>query len=308
MRIAITTSSFAEFSREPLDMLTAAGCEIVMNPHGRKLKPEETIALLADCEGVVAGTEIYDSAVFTALPRLRALSRCGVGMDSVDQAAARNQGVEVLNTPFGPTRAVAELTVGLALDLLRQVTRMDRELRGGTWKKRMGSLLSGKKVGVVGFGRIGQATAELFAALGCEIGYADVHPIAACPFYAHCMELPELLAWADIVTLHCSKPASGSASGCFVLGEAELAAMKPGSWLINCGRGGLVDEDALVRALASGHLAGAAVDCFDKEPYSGPLAAMETAILTPHIGSYAKEGRARMEADAVKNLLTALGL
>lgn len=304
MRIAITTSSFAEFSREPLDLLAAAGCEVVLNALGRKLKPEETIALLVDCEGVVAGTEIYDSAVFAALPRLRVLSRCGVGMDSVDQEAARNLGVKVLNTPFGPTRAVAELTVGLALDLLRQVTRMDRELRGGAWKKRMGSLLAGKKVGVVGFGRIGQATAELFAALGCEIGYADVHPIAACPLYARCMDLPGLLAWADIVTLHCSKPASG----CAVLGEAELAAMRPGSWLINCGRGGLVDEDALVRVLTSGHLAGAAVDCFDKEPYSGPLAAVDTAILTPHIGSYAKEGRAKMETDAVKNLLTALGL
>lgn len=304
MRIAITTSSFAEFGPEPLDLLQAAGCKVVLNTLGRKLKPEETIALLADCEGVVAGTETYDAAVLRALPKLRALSRCGVGMDSVDQETARNLGIKVLNTPFGPTRAVAELTVGLALDLLRQVTRMDRELRGGTWKKRMGSLLAGKKVGVVGFGRIGQATAELFAALGCEIGYTDVHPIETCPFYAACMDRNALLGWADIVSLHCSKPASG----CVVLGEAELAAMKPGSWLVNCGRGGLVDEDALVRALASGHLAGAAVDCFDKEPYSGPLATADTAILTPHIGSYAKEGRVRMETDAVKNLLAALGL
>ena len=167
----------------------------------------------------------------------------------------------------------------------------------------MGNLLAGKRVGVVGFGRIGQATAELFAGLGCAIGYADVHPIADCPIYAECMDLPKLLAWADIVTLHCSKPASG----CAVLGEAELAAMRPGSWLINCGRGGLVDEDALVRALQGGHLAGAAVDCFNAEPYAGPLAAADTAILTPHIGSYAREGRARMETDAVKNLLAGLG-
>lgn len=303
MRIAITTGSFADFSREPLDLLAAAGCEVVLNTLGRKLKPEETVALLAGCAGVVAGTETYDAALFAALPGLRAVSRCGVGMDSVDLEAARARGVKVLNTPFGPTQAVAELTVGLALDLLRQVTRMDRELRAGTWKKRMGSLLSGKKVGVVGFGRIGQATAELFAGLGCAIGYADMNPIAACPLYARRLDLPELLAWADIATLHCSKPASG----CFVLGEAELAAMRPGSWLINCGRGGLVDEDALVRALTSGHLAGAAVDCFGAEPYAGPLAGLDTAVLTPHIGSYAREGRAQMEADAVKNLLEALG-
>lgn len=304
MRIAITTSTFAEFDREPLDLLDAAGAEYVLNPHGRKLKPEETVQLLQNCIGVVAGTEVYDAAVLSALPGLLVISRCGVGLDSVDLEAAKARSVLVRNTPFGPTRAVAELTVGLALDLLRHVTRMDRDLRAGAWKKRMGSLLTGKKVGVVGFGRIGRSTADLFASLGCAIAYSDLAPIADCPIYATCLELRELLAWADLVTLHCGKPAHGG----FLLGQEELAAMRPGSWLINCGRGGLVDEEALAEMLRSGRLAGAAVDCFVQEPYTGPLTGLDNAVLTPHVGSYAREGRAGMEADAVKNLLDALGV
>lgn len=300
MKVALTTSSFATYSPEPLELLARAGVEHVMNPHGRKLAPEETVALLADCAGVVAGTEELSAAVLEQLPQLRAISRCGVGMDNVDLAWCEAHGVAVLNTPFGPTRAVAELTLGLILDLMRNVTRMDRELRGGTWKKRMGWQLTGKKVGVVGFGRIGKAVAETMRAVGCEVAYSDPCPTCS---ETTCYSIDELLAWADIVTLHCSKPADA----CALLGPRELSCMRPGTWLVNCGRGGLVDEDALYDALASGHLAGAAVDCFNQEPYRGKLSTLDTVILTPHIGSYAREGRIEMEADAVRNLLSALG-
>ncbi|MCK9240257.1 phosphoglycerate dehydrogenase [Desulfocurvus sp.] len=300
MKIAITTSSFAAYGSEPLDLLARAGADVVTNPHGRKLRPEETVALLADCDGVVAGTEDLGAAVLERLPGLRAISRCGVGMDNVDLPWCEAHGVAVLNTPHGPTLAVAELTLGLILDLLRNVSRMDREMRAGTWKKRMGWQLAGKRVGVVGYGRIGRATGELLRAAGCEVASFDPRP--TCPS-TPCLPLDELLAWADIVTLHCSRPEGG----CTVIGPAELARMRPGSWLVNCGRGGLVDEDALCAALESGRLCGAAVDCFGQEPYAGPLLRLDNVILTPHVGSYAREGRVRMEADAVRNLLAALG-
>ncbi|EPR44079.1 D-isomer specific 2-hydroxyacid dehydrogenase NAD-binding protein [Desulfovibrio sp. X2] len=301
MRIAITTSSFAVYGRAPLELLERAGAEIVLNPHGRKLTPEETVALCADCEGILAGTESLSCDVLAKLPRLKAISRCGVGMDSVDQTACAAQGITVRNTPFGPTRSVAELTVGLILDLLRQVTRMDREMRGGVWKKRMGNLLLGKRVGIIGFGRIGQATGELLSALGAEIAYAD--PCVECVLGER-MEIDSLLAWADIVSLHCSKPGDA----CYLIDAERLRLMRPGTWLVNAGRGGLVDEEALHALLASGHLAGAAMDCFSAEPYKGPLAELDNIIITPHIGSYAKEGRSRMEFDAAKNLLEALGV
>lgn len=300
MKIAVTTSSFAVFGDEPLRLLDEAGVEYVLNPHGRKLAPEETVALLADCDGVVAGTEDLSAAVLERLPNLKAVSRCGVGMDNVDLAFCEARGLAVRNTPFGPTLAVAELTLGLILDLLRNVTRMDRELRAGTWKKRMGGQLRGRRVGVVGFGRIGRAVADLLRPLGCELAYADPYPTCA---ETTRMELDDLLAWAEIVTLHCAKPEGPGA----LLGRERLARMPEGALLVNCGRGGLVDEAALYEALESGRLGGAAVDCFEKEPYAGPLADLPTTILTPHIGSYAREGRIQMETDAMRNLLEALG-
>ncbi|MBU1001292.1 MAG: phosphoglycerate dehydrogenase [Proteobacteria bacterium] len=299
MKIALTTSSFATYSDEPLELLNRAGIEYLMNPHGRKLAPKETVELLQGCVGVVAGTEELSAAVLSQLPELKVLSRCGVGMDSVDGAYCEAHGISVLNTPFGPTLAVAELTLGLILDLMRNVTHMDRELRAGTWKKRMGWQLRGKKVGIVGFGRIGQAVADVLRPMGCEVAYAD--PFPACK-ETLCLPLDELMAWANIVTLHCAKPAGA----CILVGREQIQAMRPGSWIVNCGRGGLVDEAALYDALKSGHLSGAAVDCFNDEPYAGPLKELNNVILTPHIGSYAREGRIQMEIDAVQNLINAL--
>jgi D-3-phosphoglycerate dehydrogenase len=300
MKIAITPSSFATHSDEPLKMFEAAGIEITANPHGRVLTADEAMAILKECDGVLAGTEPLGARVLEALPRLKAISRLGVGLDNVDLEFARSRGISVRNTPDGPTRAVAEVTVGVILDLLRHISRQDREMRGGVWKKRMGNLLLGKRVGMVGMGRIGQATAGLLTLLGAEVAYSDPCRLDLCHA---CMDLDALLGWADIVSLHCSKP---SCTGPLI-GARELGLMRPGTWLVNLARGGLLDEDALAAALASGRLAGAALDCFAKEPYAGPLAGLDNVVLTPHIGSYAVEGRIKMELDAARNLLEALG-
>lgn len=301
MRIAITTSSFATYSSKPLDMLKKAGLDWVLNPHGRKLTAEEAVQVIQGCAGVIAGTEPLTAQVLARLPDLKVVSRCGVGMDNVDLKAAAENGVTVVNTPYGPTRAVAELTVAVILDLLRRVSLMDRELRAGVWKKRMGRLVQGKKIGLVGLGRIGQTTAGLLEALGAVVAYFD--PAAFHDDYEK-MGLNELLAWSDIVSLHCSAaPSDGP-----IMGERELSRMNDGAYLVNMARGGLVDEDALYAALESGRLAGAALDGFAKEPYKGPLTGLDNVILTPHAGSYAREGRVQMEIDAAANLLAALGI
>jgi D-3-phosphoglycerate dehydrogenase len=300
MRIAISTSSFAVYGSEPLDLLDEAGVEYRLNPHGRKLAPDELVELCSGCAGLVAGTEHLGRDVLERLPQLKALSRCGVGMDNVDLKAARELGIELRNTPYGPTLAVAEMTLGLVLDLLRDISRMDRELRRGVWKKRMGRQLKGKRLGIVGMGRIGMAVAECFAPLGVEIAFAD--PWSACSEY-DCMELDELLRWADVVSLHCSKT-----EACPLIGAREMDLMREGAYLVNAARGGLVDEAALAERLADGRIAGAALDGFENEPYQGPLTELENVLLTPHIGSYAAEGRLMMEIDAVENLLGSLGL
>ena len=243
-----------------------------------------------------------DKGVLGKLPLLKVISRCGVGMDNVDLEVAAKLNIKVFNTPFGPTMAVAELTVGLILDLLRKTTLMDREIRAGIWKKHMGNLLCGKRVGIIGFGRIGQKTGELLRAFGCEIGYYDNVRIEGLKgSRAKRMEMDELLRKSDIITIHVSgkydKP---------LLGTKELEMMKKGTWLVNVARGGVVDEQALLYALKNGRLAGVAMDVFEKEPYNGPFKELDNVILTPHIGSYAKEARVEMEMQAAKNLIEGL--
>jgi len=300
MKVAITTSSFARYSDEPLELLRRRGVNYVRNETGRVLTEDEAIDILRGCIGVAAGTEQLSRRVLDACPDLRAISRCGAGLDSVDLKAAKEKGIVVRNTPDAPTQAVAELTLAYTLDLLRNVTRMDRELRAGVWKKRMGFLLDGKKVGIVGFGRIGRSVSRLFAAFGAQVAFSD--PITN-DSVCQKMDLDALCAWAQIISLHCSMPKDGKP----VMNAERLERMQPGSWLINAARGGLVDEDALLRLLQSGHLAGAALDVFAREPYAGPLAELENVLLTPHIGSYAQESRIRQEVDTVTNLLEALG-
>ena len=207
MKIAITTSSFARYSDEPLKLLEQAGVEYVMNDKGRALTEEEAIQMLEGCHGVAAGTEPLTKKVMDALPDLKVISRCGTGMDNVDRAYAAEKGIAVRNTPDGPTLAVAELTLGLILTLLRQVPHQDRELRSGVWKKRMGNLLHGKNVGIVGFGKIGRTVAHLLEPFGVNIGYHD--PFADVPGYTR-LELDDLMGWADIITLHCPKTENGA--------------------------------------------------------------------------------------------------
>jgi D-3-phosphoglycerate dehydrogenase len=213
---------------------------------------------------------------------------------------ARRTGIKVVNTPDAPTLAVAELTIGMILNLLRKISLMDKELKNGTWKKRMGNLLKGKKVGIIGFGRIGQKVAKLLSVFECELSYHDPY-LSDGLLNLDNLPLEELLGWADIVSIH----ACGNKT---IIGEKEISLMKKGSWLINTSRGDSIDEEALYNSLKKGYLRGAAVDVFNEEPYYGKLTELDNIILTPHIGSYAVESRAEMEKEAVVNLLKELEL
>jgi D-3-phosphoglycerate dehydrogenase len=301
MKIAITTSSFAKQDPRPLELLRREPLEILLNPHGRTLKAGEVADLLQGCTGVIAGTEALGADVLAAFPDLRVISRCGVGLDGVDLAYAARHGIAVRNTPDAPTLAVVELTLGLILDLCRRISAQDRDVRNGVWKKRMGSLLAGKKMGLVGFGRIGRRMAGLASALGCEVAFHD--PQVLRPEAFPSMALEDLLRWCDCLSLHCP----GSEDGKPLLNAERLSLLPKGALLINAARGGLVDEEALHGALVEGRLGGAALDVFAAEPYSGPLAGLDNVVLTPHVGSYAREARAAMEMEAVANLLEELG-
>jgi D-3-phosphoglycerate dehydrogenase len=299
--VFISTSSFAEYDASPLKMLEDAGMEVQVNPYRRKLTPEECLRHYQDIDGLIAGTEALTAEILKLARSLRIISRCGTGTDNIDLKAARRQGIQVFNTPESPVIAVAELTVGLILALLRQIPHMDGGIRAGKWQKRMGNLLQGKKVGIIGFGRIGQKVAGLVLGLGAQVVYCD--PVAN-KANAGCIpvSLNELLSQSDIVSLH----VSGEGNDAPLLGHKELRSMRQGSWLINCARGGVVDETALYQLLQEGWLSGAAVDVFGDEPYAGSLTELDNVILTPHIGSYAIEARIEMEVQAVKNLIEGL--
>lgn len=297
-KIAIMTSSFGEHENSPIELCRKKGFEIVFNPFGRTIKPSEIVMLAGDAVGLIAGTELITADVLSKLPALKVISRCGAGLDNVDIAAAKKKGIAVFNTPDAPTLAVAELTVGLILALLRKMTQMDRALKDGKWEKLMGNLLYGKRVGIIGFGRIGKKVAELLKCFGCEIAFCDPC-IENGSSGVRRLSLTEILGWADIISLHASTRDR-------ILGKEELKLMRKGSWLVNVSRGQVLDEKSLYEAIREKHLAGAALDVFEDEPYHGRLKGLPNVILTPHIGSYAMESRIRMEREAVENLLNGL--
>ena len=297
-KVAITTTSFGKYDNEPLDLLRRNGFETVLNPYGRKLKKEEVFELCRDAVGVIAGIETLDADTLEKLTTVKVISRCGTGLDNVDLDIAKKLGIKVFNTPDAPTIAVAELTIGLILNLLRKINRMDFALRQDRWEKLMGNLLCGKNVGIIGFGRIGRKVAELLKHFGCKIKYYDTR-IAVEGQDAERVELSELLKDSDIISIHVSTKEQ-------IIGESEIKQIKKGAWMVNVSRGGVVDENTLYHALKEGYLTGAAIDVFVQEPYTGPLKELGNVILTPHIGSYAKEARVKMEMDAVENLLKGL--
>ncbi len=306
MKIVITTSSFATYDRSPLDELKKTQIEYTINPYGRKLTSSEVIELAKDADGLVAGTEPLNEEVLRKLPELKVISRCGAGLDNVDLEKAKELNIKVFSTPYGPTLAVAELTLGLMLDLLRGISTEDRLVRSGVWQKNMGSLFSGKTLGIMGLGRIGRRVVELTQPFGLKYIAWDNSPDRQCAdkYGIEFDGLDELLAKADIVTIHL--PYTPELKG--LIGERELGLMKRNAILLNAARGGLMDEAALYNVLKAGRLAGAALDVFEREPYTGPLAELDNVILTPHIGSYAREARVDMETQAAENLLKGLEL
>ena len=297
-KIAITSTSFGEYDSEPLDILKNAGFEVKLNSYKRKLSDGEVVEFCKDAVGIVAGTENLGDAILRKLPYIKVISRCGTGLDNVDLDAAKRLGIKIFNTPDIPTWAVAELTVGLVLDLMRKISLMNKELHNGLWQKRMGNLLYQKKVGIIGFGRIGRKVCALLMAFGCEVSYFDIKKEKEITGVKR-LELDELLGISDIVTIHVS-------SSSRLLDKDKINIMKKGAWLVNISRGGVVDENALYLALKRSHLAGAALDVFEQEPYKGSLAQLDNVVLTPHIGSYAKETRVKMEREAVENLIKGL--
>lgn len=305
MKVLVTTSSFSAQDPAPKTALSCAGLEIQENPFKRKLTEGEVLDLLAQYQpvGLFAGIEPLTAKVLEASSgHLKVISRCGIGLDTVDLAAAKRLGISVFNTPDAPSQAVAELTIGLMLAVLRRIAEADAAVKRGDWKATMGRLLGARTVGVVGLGRIGTRVARLCLAFGCKVLAYDPNGKLMGPDGTDRPSYDELIRRSDVISLHV--PLEAGTRG--LIGHNELEKMKKGSVLINASRGGLVDETALLESLKSGHLAGAGLDTFDQEPYLGPLRDLRQVVLTPHMGSAAMECRTRMEQEAADNLIAGL--
>lgn len=304
MKVLVSPTSFGQISSEPYEILKKNGFEIVKNPYGRKITESEVIELGKSCVGIIAGVEPITKKVIDALPDLKLISRVGVGMDSIDLDYAAEKGIVVRNTPDAPTRSVAELTLALTFALLRKIPRADRNVRAGVWKKEVGNLLQGKVIGIFGLGRIGRMTAELFRTLGNNVIGFDIKPDEewAKNNNIDLLSKNDLFKNADIITLHVP-PVKGQDA---MISASELNMMKENAMLVNVARGGVVDEDILFDLLKNGKIAGAAIDVFSEEPYKGKFTELENTVLTPHLGSYAAEGKLRMELDAVNNFITSI--
>jgi len=262
------------------------GHEVILNPYGRKMTEDEVIAHLQDVDGLLAGLEPLTERVFSSCPKLRAIARIGIGMDSVDVEAANNRGIKVSNTPDAPTYAVAEMTLAALLSIARQIIPANDDLHNGVWKKRMGISLTGCKVLLIGYGRIGKRFAKLLEPFDVELLIYDT--------LVSSVKLEELLPQADIISLH----ASGTD---LILGKEQLKLLKKPVIVLNSARGGLVDDNALFDFLDDDSYYWA--DTFVDEPYNGILIKHPNAVLTPHIATYTKQCREQMEVQAIANLM-----
>jgi len=271
-----------------------------------------TEAVTADAI-IVAGETFVTGEVMDRIgPRLRIIARTGIGVDRIDLDAATERGILVVNTPDGPTESTAEHAIALLLNLCKQVSFAERILRSGQPFPALAELTPGLEVagavlGLVGLGRIGSRVADIARVLG-------VHLLAFDPFISPeranalgvtlVSTLPELLPRAHVVSLHCpSLPETYH-----IINAETLSLMPRGSYLINVARGALIDEAALLDALRSDHLAGAALDVFDPEPpmTNHPLFMLSTTICTPHIGSYTRASVLRMQVMACEQIVSAL--
>lgn len=234
-------------------------------------------------------------------PNLKLIVRGGVGLDTIDVDAAKAQGVVVKNTPLASTNSVAELTIGLMFALARFIVQASVSIKNGEWEKKafMGVELGGKTLGLIGFGNIGKAVATRAVALGMKVVAYDPY-IKETMGFEVVKDLKELISKADYISLHMPKTAETSK----MISENEFAMMKDGVRIVNCGRGGIVDEQALYNALTSGKVVSAALDVFETEPLKEfDLVRLPNVIASPHIGASTKEGQGRVGAEVADILI-----
>lgn len=304
MRLTVLTPSFGRYSTSPSARSAQSDLELDYRTENHPKSGQDLIAEISGAEAVLVGLDRVDAEVFAACPDLKVVAKHGAGVDNIDLAAAAEAGVTVVNTPGANAESVADLTLGCLIMGARKIRAAENSLRAGSWDVFFGSQLTGKRLGILGFGRIGRAVAKRAAGFDLRIAAYDpnVPDEAIAEAEVEPRSLTEVVAESDFLTLHLP---GGEEP---LLSSELIASMPQGAGLINAARGGLVDEAALVSALESGRLSFAALDAFATEPppVDGPLMQAPNLIATPHIGAYSDIANANMGTWAVDDVVRVL--
>lgn len=303
-KVLVTVPAFEAAGADAARLLREAGCEICAAENAGLPGGHSLSTALADMDAVIAGTEPYPATLLQspALSRLKIISRWGVGYDSIDVVEATARGIVIAYTPGMLDEATAEYALALLLALARRVADGHLSMRGGIWLPQWGADISGKTLGIIGYGRIGKAVARKAQAFGLRVLAHDPSPETGDSGHpVEFVSLNDLLAQSDFVTLHAAlTPATRG-----MIGETQLRRMKPTARLINTARGQLIDETALLRALVEGWIAGAALDVYAEEPLPPrhPLRSAPNILLTPHQASSSIETGRRISETAAQAVI-----
>jgi D-3-phosphoglycerate dehydrogenase / 2-oxoglutarate reductase len=302
LKILITTVPFGDKNPLPLQMLEDAGIEYLINPLNKKLTEDELFDMVADFDVIIAGTEKISAKIMDNAPKLKLISRVGIGLDGVDLNAAKNRKIAVSYTPDAPTSAVAEITVGMMLSLLRSVHLSNIRMHNGHWQRYFGKRIANCTVGIIGLGRIGKEVLSYLKSFNIrKILVNDLNKDFQVDndINIEWVDKKTLYKNSDIISLHLPlTPITHN-----LIKKEELNMMKNDAVLINTSRGGIINESDLYNALKIGHLSAAAIDVFDNEPYNGELTKIERCLLTAHMGSMSVDCRARMELEATEEVI-----
>jgi D-3-phosphoglycerate dehydrogenase / 2-oxoglutarate reductase len=309
-----------QFSEKGITFLRAALPGVII--HNRpEITPTQLLSTIGDYTALIVRSRTRVTAdVLAAAPKLMVVARAGVGLDNIDQAAAIRRDVQIINSPAGNVEAVAEHTIAMLLALARHIPAADTSMKSGKWEKNrfLGVGIHHKVLGIIGLGRVGSEVALLASGLGMQVLAYDPFPQIERvdrleQLGRALLPMEQVLRRADFVTLHVALQEGARSEACaHLIGQRELRLFKPGARLINCARGGLIDECALLQALDDNRLAGAALDVFSQEPIGdsdvlSKLLADTRVIATPHLGGSTSEAQHQVALDVAEQLLLCSG-
>lgn len=304
-KVVSSSPSFGLYSKEPVQYLEAAGCEVVLLPRDVGQNEEALANALADADGLIVGVEKITRTVLERAAKLKVIAKHGAGVDNIDLQAAAEKGIPVSFAPGANRHAVADLAIGLMLALAREIPQSNAQVREGKWPRVIGFELYGKTLGVIGTGKIGKEVIRRAQGFQMNILAFDLYPdpqLSQSGAVTY-VSFEDLIQKSDFITIHTDLNQQSQA----MIGMRQLEAMKPTAFLVNTARGGIVNEQDLYLALKEKKIAGAAMDVFVNEPLQqSPLLELPNFIATPHMGAYTYEALREVGMITARNVLKAL--